>query len=139
MPDLEFTYRQVETIPQLLNRGVLYHSKKYEVVVHLCACGCDGKVITPIAPPYWRLSFTNGKVSLTPSIGNWRFACKSHYWIKQDRIVWAEAFSEEQIQLVHLSEAQSRGEVSSRKSIRDNAMKSSLLKAGNSLKKLFHR
>ena len=31
-------------------------------------------------------------VSLHPSIGNWSFPCRSHYWIRGNRVVWAGAF-----------------------------------------------
>jgi hypothetical protein len=36
-------------------------------------------------------------VSLDPSIGNWQFPCRSHYWIRRERIVWAPAMSDRAI------------------------------------------
>ena len=36
-------------------------------------------------------------VSVYPSIGNWSFPCKSHYWINCGQISWAEQWSEAQI------------------------------------------
>jgi hypothetical protein len=34
---------------------------------------------------------------LPPSIGNWSLKCRSHYWIKNNRISWAEDWSQAQI------------------------------------------
>lgn len=87
----------VEFIPSELKEGVLYVSAQYATAVHKCACGCGNKVVTPISPVDWQLLFDGGSVSLTPSIGNWEFPCHSHYWIKSDKIRWAEAWSPEQI------------------------------------------
>jgi hypothetical protein len=35
---------------------------------------------------------------LHPSIGNWSFACQSHYWIRNNRVEWAPKWSREQIE-----------------------------------------
>ena len=40
----------VEYIPTVLEEGILYISMKYATAVHLCACGCRQKVVTPISP-----------------------------------------------------------------------------------------
>jgi hypothetical protein len=69
----------VEYIPEKLEHGVLYISKKYRTASHLCCCGCGLKV------------------SLYPSIGNWSFPCKSHYWIDHSRMRWAGEMTEKQI------------------------------------------
>ncbi|HEX4165011.1 MAG TPA: DUF6527 family protein, partial [Bryobacteraceae bacterium] len=55
------------------------------------------KVVTPIRPTDWKLIFDGKTISLDPSIGNWSFACRSHYWIRNNRIRWAAQWSEEQI------------------------------------------
>jgi hypothetical protein len=39
-------------------------------------------------------------VSLIPSIGNWSFACKSHYWISNNKVLWASKLSARQIDQV---------------------------------------
>lgn len=90
----------VEFIPEHLQHGVLYISKRYSTANHLCCCGCGQEVVTPLNPVKWRLTETNGMVSLYPSIGNWGFACQSHYWIKNNRILWAEAMAPEEIAFV---------------------------------------
>jgi hypothetical protein len=87
----------VEFVPSELNEGTLYISIPYEIAVHLCACGCGIKVVTPISPPEWQLIWNGDTVSLTPSIGNWQFPCRSHYWIRRDEIRWAGPMTEEEI------------------------------------------
>jgi Family of unknown function (DUF6527) len=88
----------VDFIPSSLEGGVLYVSQKYKTASHLCSCGCGNKVVTPLKPGGWTLANKNGEVSLNPSIGNWSFPCKSHYWIRSSRIVWAQQWSQKQIE-----------------------------------------
>ena len=90
----------VEFIPERLAPEVLYISKRYSTASHLCCCGCGLEVVTPLNPAKWRLIENNGTVSLHPSIGNWSFPCKSHYWIKGNRVEWAAAMSAERIAAV---------------------------------------
>lgn len=87
----------VQTVPETIEEGVLYISPAFEVAVHNCACGCGHEVVTPLDPSGWRL-FRNGeRVSLRPSIGNWSFPCKSHYFIVNNAVVWAAAATPEMI------------------------------------------
>lgn len=82
---------QVETVPEKLEQGVLYVSKKYKTAIHLCACGeCGWKTVTPFDPVLgWTYSEdTQQRVTLRPSIGNHQFPCKSHYYITDNKIVW---------------------------------------------------
>ena len=37
------------------------------------------------------------RVSLRPSIGNWNYRCKSHYFITNNRVIWADRFTQRQI------------------------------------------
>lgn len=97
MRSTSFDHEFVEFIPSELKDGVLYISVQYATAVHKCACGCGNKVVTPISPVDWQLLFDGDSVSLTPSIGNWGFPCRSHYWIKSDKVRWAEAWTPEQI------------------------------------------
>jgi Family of unknown function (DUF6527) len=92
-----FDHEFVEFIPPELKEGVLYISVQYATAVHKCACGCGNKVVTPISPVSWQLLFDGKTVSLTPSIGSWQFPCRSHYWIRSNKIRWAEAWAPEQI------------------------------------------
>lgn len=88
----------VETIPAEPEEGILYVSIRYRTAVHLCACGCGNKVVTPIKPPKWHLTYDGATVSLSPSIGNWQLPCRSHYWIRDDKVRWDAAWSEAEIE-----------------------------------------
>jgi hypothetical protein len=90
----------VEFIPDQLVPGVLYISRRYSTASHLCCCGCGLEVVTPLNPAKWRLAESNGAVSLDPSVGNWSFPCRSHYWIGGNRVQWAGAMSAERIAAV---------------------------------------
>jgi len=90
----------VEFIPEHLEAGVLYVSRRYATASHLCCCGCGLEVVTPLNPAKWRLTERDGAVSLAPSIGNWSLPCKSHCWIMGNRVRWAGAMSPEMITAV---------------------------------------
>lgn len=79
----------IVTVPDDLEEGVLYVSMTYATAIHLCACGCREEVVTPISPNDWQLGYDGEDISLTPSIGNWRLPCRSHYWIRSGRVDWA--------------------------------------------------
>lgn len=89
----------VEYVPDKLEAGVLYVTVKYATAVHLCCCGCDHEVVTPFSPTDWKLIFDGETVSLRPSIGNWSFPCRSHYWIRRNVIEWAGVWSEDRIEV----------------------------------------
>lgn len=97
-PPLPIAHRFVEFIPRELEPGVLYVSIEYATCVHACACGCGSRVVTPLSPDDWRLAFDGDTVSLLPSIGNWAFQCESHYWIRNDEVVWARTLSKARIE-----------------------------------------
>jgi hypothetical protein len=85
-------------IPSKRKSGVVYVSIKYATAVHDCCCGCRNKVVTPISPTDWQLTFDGESISLYPSIGNWSFECRSHYWITKDKVRWASKMSTEDIE-----------------------------------------
>ena len=86
----EFT----DHLPDELDDGVAYVSMRYTVVVHMCCCGCRNKVVTPVNPEAWELTFDGKSISLYPSIGNRSLPCRSHYWIRRNRIDWLGSFPE---------------------------------------------
>jgi len=86
----------VEYIPRELDPGKLYVSMAYATASHLCACGCGERVVTPLSPSGWTLHF-DGQVTLSPSIGNWQQPCRSHYFIRGNRIVGAAQWSQTRI------------------------------------------
>ncbi|MDB6026069.1 MAG: hypothetical protein JWM68_2292 [Verrucomicrobiales bacterium] len=84
-----YSHKFVEFMPEKLEPGVIYVSLRFALVSHQCACGCGEEVVTPLSPKDWQLIFNGETISLYPSIGNWKFQCGSHYWIDQNRAVWA--------------------------------------------------
>ena len=90
-------HRFVQYIPKLLEPGVLYISIEFATAAHKCCCGCDEQVVTPLTPHDWSLTFDGETVSLWPSIGNWNYACRSHYIIKRNRVIEARPWSDDEI------------------------------------------
>jgi len=88
----------VELIPKKLSAGKLYVSMIYSTTQHLCACGCGKKVVLPLSPAEWSLRYDGETVSMNPSVGNWEYECKSHYWIDHSQIRWATAWTREKIE-----------------------------------------
>jgi hypothetical protein len=89
-PPKTLTHEFVELIPDMIEEGKIYLSIEYATAVHKCACGCGKEVVTPLSPTDWKLIFDGKALSLDPSIGNWGFPCRSHYWVRNDMAVWAE-------------------------------------------------
>lgn len=89
----ELTVKYFDEIPDELENGILYISEKYHVAIHLCACGCKEKTVTPInSHNSWQLiKNSDGTVTLDPSIGNFsweRPSYHAHYYIKYNKIQW---------------------------------------------------
>lgn len=84
-----FKHQFLNLLPPSLEPHTLYVSMEYGTVVHLCACGCGSKVVTPLSPKDWKLIFDGNSLTLSPSIGNWQFPCRSHYWIRDSKVKWA--------------------------------------------------
>ncbi len=100
----------VHFIPEDLVEGVLYVSIPFATVVHKCCCGCGIEVVTPLDPTDWQMTFDGKSVSLQPSIGNWSIACRSHYWIKRNKVEWAPAMSEERITRIRIQDRYKKAE-----------------------------
>lgn len=106
----------VEYIPSQLDDGVLYVSIPYCTAVHKCACGCGNKAVTPISPADWQILYDGEALSLFPSVGNWGFPCKAHYWIRSNQVTWAKAWTPEQIARGRARESRARAEYFARRS-----------------------
>lgn len=87
----------VELVPDELEPATLYISLTYDTIVHSCLCGCGLRVVTPLSPAEWRLTYDGETVSLNPSVGNWSFPCQSHYVIARGRVRWAAGFSPQRV------------------------------------------
>ena len=90
----EIKHEFVAAIPQTLAENTIYIAMEYATAVHRCVCGCGNEVITPLSPTDWILQYDGVTISISPSIGNWNFPCRSHYWIRQSKVRWAEQWSE---------------------------------------------
>jgi hypothetical protein len=92
-----YSFQFVEFMPKVLDDGVLYVSTSYATASHRCFCGCGMKVVTPLSPTDWRLTFDGDSLSLYPSIGNWSYPCRSHYVLRGNLVVWAGPMSSDDI------------------------------------------
>ena len=101
----------VEHIPEQIEEGVLYVSLAFDLAVHRCFCGCGNEVVTPFSPAEWSLTYDGKSVSLYPSIGNWSFPCKSHYFIRRGEIAWARKWSDKEIAAVRETDYAARAEL----------------------------
>ncbi|WP_199272062.1 DUF6527 family protein [Paraburkholderia acidiphila] len=90
-------HRFVRSVPRELAPGILYVSMDYATAVHSCCCGCGEQVVTPLSPTDWKMIYDGASVSLMPSIGNWQLPCRSHYVIRQGRVIEAEPWSAAQV------------------------------------------
>jgi Family of unknown function (DUF6527) len=94
---VKFETQHVEFMPSVLEPGVLYVSSKYGTAAHLCACGCNSKVRTPLGPVEWSFEEEAEGPTLRPSVGNWQLPCKSHYVLSNGSIVWSGQWSNSQV------------------------------------------
>lgn len=93
-------HKFVDKIPDSVEEGVVYVSIPYETVIHKCCCGCGSEVVTPLSPTDWSVTFNGESISLEPSIGNWSFKCRSHYWITENEVIWSTKWSDKRIEEV---------------------------------------
>ena len=85
------TPKFVEFIPtegKDLVPGIVYISMKHGTVVYRCPCGCGGLSEFMLDPIRFRLEYDGTNVSFYPSIGIPYLECRSHYWIRDNRIEW---------------------------------------------------
>jgi Family of unknown function (DUF6527) len=100
----------VEYMPDQLKDGILYVSIPFATVAHKCCCGCGHEVVTPLSPTDWKLIFDGQSISLDPSIGNWSFPCKSHYWVRNGKIRWACKWTQEEVDAGRASDRMAKQE-----------------------------
>jgi hypothetical protein len=94
-PDSTAIFRivEVETVPEPLERGVVYISDKYALAIHLCAGGCDSEVVMKTAPMFdgdghfWTMTRVGDTVTFSPSI--LQGGCNHHYFIEANQVRWA--------------------------------------------------
>lgn len=91
------THLFVDDMPNQLDRGILYVSLQFDTMAHLCCCGCGHEIITPLSPSDWNFTYDGSALTVNPSIGNWSYACRSHYVIRRGQVIWAGSWSNEQV------------------------------------------
>lgn len=127
----------VEFIPADLLEDVIYVSVMYATAVHRCCCGCGSRVVTPISPGGWTLTFNGETISLAPSIGNWSFPCRSHYWIRRNRVEWDATWSDAQTRpLAEVERRTMEDHIAGRPRGRDKSHRRTFW---NSFRKLFNK
>ena len=99
------TPQYVGNIPEKLDEGIFYICERYHIAAHKCCCGCGQEVITPLTSADWLIKNDNNLITLFPSIGNWSFACQSHYWRKRNKIVWSTRMSKKEIERVRAKDS----------------------------------
>ena len=84
-----------EDVPERLRGNALYiigAKNYYWAIILLCPCGCGEAIhlnLLKRAYPMWKYKIRGEEISVIPSI--WRTAgCKSHFFIRKGRIVWAK-------------------------------------------------
>jgi Family of unknown function (DUF6527) len=88
-----YRVNRVDRLPSLLDTNVVYVSDEYGLAVLKCACGC-GHRVTLLLDDGHVVNDVDGLADISPSIGVWDAACKSHFWIRRGEVTWAEEFSE---------------------------------------------
>jgi len=86
----EITPVYCDYMPDEMESGKLYISTVFKLAIHLCACGCGGKTVTPLKQGEWTLTDKDGLVALRPSIGNFsgENPYHAHYYITDNKIEW---------------------------------------------------
>ena len=120
---MKVQHKFVEFIPKDLEDGILYISLTYGTVLHSCACGCGNRVNTPLGPNDWKMIYDGQSVTLKPSIGNWSFDCKSHYWITKGNIEWSDKWDYETIREVRKHEDFEREEYYKKNDLENSEIK----------------
>ena len=88
----------VQKIPSDVEEGYIYISMEYDITAHRCPCGCKNKVDIPLSPSGWTIAH-NGSVSIRPSISSSHLRCGSHYWIKDNEVLWCAPLSDEETKM----------------------------------------
>lgn len=87
----------VDCMPETLEPGVIYVSMGYATAAHKCCCGCGEEVVTPLSPTDWRITYDGVAVSLWPSVGNWASRCRSHYVLRDGKVIEAPPWTDQEV------------------------------------------
>lgn len=85
---------------ETLENGVLYvvdgEDQRQQTILFNCPCGCGSVVDIPYFRadqqkelyPSWAYREKDGRATLSPSVYSSGFLCKSHYFIRDNQIIW---------------------------------------------------
>lgn len=90
-------HQLIDEAPDQLEAGILYVSMPYRTTLHLCCCGCGNQVALPLRPTAWKLTYDGDSITMSPSVGNWSYTCRSHYWIRNNQVEWAGSWTDDEI------------------------------------------
>ena len=91
----------VDLMPELdaVKDGELWISHKYRTVNLRCPCGCGDLTVLSLHPSRWHVHFDGKSVTLDGPTGGSIWAnsgCGSHYFIRNNAVIWAEIISADQ-------------------------------------------
>lgn len=81
--------------PEEMEPGKIYIGLQWGWSGHLCPCGCGKPVNISHQREGRTLLVEANRVTLWPSIGLPNHACRSHYFIVNNKVVWAEPLEEQ--------------------------------------------
>ncbi len=90
MKKFKLTHKFVEFMPESLDEGILYISPRFNIISHLCCCGCGNEVVLNLSPGEegWKFTYDGKNLTVYPSIGNYNLKCQSHYFITNNVVEW---------------------------------------------------
>lgn len=75
-------------IPSEISEGELLFPITLNWVIFRCPCGCGELIWVKIDPEFHKLYYTGTTVTLIGSISGEERACKSHFFIVNNRTIW---------------------------------------------------
>lgn len=82
----------VQSIPKEADEikdGYLYICLRYNMIVHRCPCGCNGLSEIGLNRRTRTFIYDGVGVTLEPSVGARALPCRSHYWIRDNQVLWS--------------------------------------------------
>lgn len=78
------------TLPEneSLEYGKIYISRKYGISKHLCPCGCGTVSVLTFRDGDWKLTESDGRIMVHPSVLETMCPNRAHYYITFNRIQW---------------------------------------------------
>ena len=117
----EIRPRFVESIPPgRPPAGEFLISIKYGMGVLRCPCGCGNTMDVNIEPHRWSIKWDGEHISVCPSISSDWMGCRSHYWVRRNRIVWGYPISRTAEEKKEKEEAKARERIYKPKSFVGN-------------------